>query len=416
MSPAKKKLFIYRINEIYRQSSYVTQKRAYALFVFLIIIFIILPMNIFLIYFSEENRQAFELIFSLILIEASSIISLYLLFKGKYDAAANLITLSALISLLVVLTMTMMKFIHLGNIYYLQRITYFRYTFPVIIVIAMMFCQNRWILIASIILVLSTIISYGILRYGYHVTDDIYTISVIYSFSSFVIISIISILSRRITDDAHAKLEDTINNLETTVQSRTKDLQAALDEKDIINMALNEKTFELQKLKERAEIQARTDVLTGLHNRLSFIEYSIKEIERTIRYNHPLSIIVADIDYFKKINDTFGHGEGDKTLQAVAKTMIQNLRSNDFPARIGGEEFAIILPETDLESAKPIAERIRTMLEKTVKVGENPVTCSFGIGSLRKDENSIETLLSRADTALYAAKSNGRNRVEVEAI
>lgn len=98
----------------------------------------------------------------------------------------------------------------------------------------------------------------------------------------------------------------------------------------------------------------------------------------------------------------------------MAKVIIKNLRNNDFPARIGGEEFAIILPETNLESAIILAERIRTMLEKSVKVGEQSVTCSFGIGVLHRDDISIDSLLSRADAALYVAKNNGRNRVEIE--
>lgn len=412
----KNKIFTLPLIEIYHESSYVMQKRAYALAVFLAIIFIILPLAIFLLYSNEEHAQTFELFFTLILIEVSIVTSVILLYKGKYNAAANLIVLSLLLSLLVVLAMTIVKYIYLGDMFYLQRLIYFRYTYPAIIVIAMMFCENRWILITSIILVLATIVSYFILKYEYNVTADIYTISVIFSFSSFIVIAIISILSRKITDGAHARLEDIINNLEAMVQSRTKDLKAALHEKETINVALNAKTIELEKLKKRAEIQARTDVLTGLHNRLSFMEYSIKEMQRTIRYKHPLSIILSDIDHFKVINDTYGHAEGDKALKAVATIIIQNLRNNDFPARIGGEEFAILLPETNLKSAMPIAERIRAVLEESVKVENKSVTCSFGIATLHDDDTSIDSLLSRADAALYVAKNNGRNRVEIEII
>jgi len=410
----KNKIFALPLIETYHESSYVMRKRAYALAVLLAIISIVLPIAIFLLYFSEENVQAFELFYSLILIEVSSIVSIILLYKGKYDAAANLIVFSMLFLLLTVLTMTMVKYIYLGNIFYLQRIIYFRYIYPVIIVIAMMFCRNRWILMTALILIMATLVSYFILRFAYNVTADIYTTSVIFSFSSFIVISMISILSRKITDGAHAKLEDIINNLEAKVQSRTKDLKSALDEKDVMNTALNEKTIELEKLKERAEIQARTDVLTGLHNRLSFMEYSIKEMQRTIRYKHPFSIILSDIDHFKVINDTYGHAKGDKTLKAVATIIIQNLRNNDFPARIGGEEFAILLPETNLESAMTIAERIRADLEESLKVENKPITCSFGIATLHQDDISIDSLMSRADDALYEAKNNGRNRVEIE--
>lgn len=411
----KNKLFIFGIFRIYNKSSYIIQKRAYALGMFLSIIIILLPPVIFLLYYNDEHTQAFELFFSFIVIETSSLISLFLLFKGRYNASANLAVLTMLFTLQVVLLMTLVKYIEMGNIIHLWRIIYFGYLYPVIIVVALMFCKNRWILITSIILVLSTIVPYIIVRYWYNISIDIYTTSVIYSFPTFIVISIISVISRKLTDDAHAKLEDYINNLEVMVHSRTKDLKSALDEKETANMALNEKTIELQKLKEQAEVQARTDVLTGLNNRLAFMEYSQKEVQRTIRYNHPLSLIILDIDHFKSINDTYGHAEGDKVLQGVSKIIVQCLRNNDFPARIGGEEFAIVLPETNLENATIIAERMRNMLEKKVSVGEKPVTCSFGIGFLHEKECSIDTILSRADAALYAAKNNGRNRVEVEA-
>jgi diguanylate cyclase (GGDEF)-like protein len=413
MSLIKNNVFKKYFLKIYSDSSYLIQRRAYALLYFLVLVVIIIPVFFYRLYAVKELRY-FELYFSFVTIEFASIISLLLLQKGKYNAAANLLLLSLLFSLLTVLIITPIRLIQTGNENFLLMLLYNRYMYPVIIVIAMMFCRKRWIISISIILIVSTAALYLVMDYNYNMSSSEFDTSLSFSVTAFIIISIISILSRKVTDEAHEKLENYIINLEKIVESRTRDLKSALDEKESINAVLLEKTVELKKLKESAETQARTDILTGLHNRLSFLEYSRQEINRSLRYGHPLSLIMADIDHFKSINDTYGHAEGDNALKNVAKIIVQCLRDNDFPARIGGEEFAIILPEANFEDASHIAERIRVIIEKTASVEGRPLTCSFGVGFLHENDISIDSILARTDTALYYAKNNGRNRVEIE--
>ena len=141
------------------------------------------------------------------------------------------------------------------------------------------------------------------------------------------------------------------------------------------------------------------------------IEY---EMTRADRYKHPLSLILFDIDHFKSINDTHGHQEGDSVLKAVAHVVQELVRRTDGLIRWGGEEFIVLLPETDLESALLTAERLRAAVANTpIKASheEFRVTASFGV--VEKDENtpSLETLVARADQAMYIAKHKGRNHV-----
>ncbi len=156
------------------------------------------------------------------------------------------------------------------------------------------------------------------------------------------------------------------------------------------------------------------DSLTGMHNRRS-LEISLKEeIERYKRYGHPLSMIMLDIDYFKRVNDTYGHQCGDFILQQIATTIEQNLRSHDIFARYGGEEFCCLLPETSIEQAANLAERFRQ------KISQNPycyqdtrvdVTISLGVSTLNEETTTADMLLKKADMGLYAAKNAGRNCV-----
>jgi diguanylate cyclase (GGDEF)-like protein len=157
-----------------------------------------------------------------------------------------------------------------------------------------------------------------------------------------------------------------------------------------------------------------TDPLTGLHNRRHFNSLLTKEFERSKRYNTELAVIVADLDYFKRINDSYGHASGDETLICFASILEKNLRGIDFSARYGGEEFIAALPHTDLESAIEISERIRSRLSSTqikTKSGTINATVSIGIAQLNKNDTQIDDLIIRADNALYEAKSAGRNCV-----
>ncbi|MEQ8349704.1 MAG: diguanylate cyclase [Sneathiellaceae bacterium] len=171
----------------------------------------------------------------------------------------------------------------------------------------------------------------------------------------------------------------------------------------------------LQRLAEERRVRrlADFDDLTGLHNRRRFLEGLAIELERARRYGRTLSFVAFDLDHFKSINDRHGHDVGDAVLQAVGKVLRKRLRNVDLSGRLGGEEFGILLPETGLDGARCVAEKLRADIAAT-QVGDprSPVsaTASFGIACLRAGDDS-DSLRKRADEALYEAKDGGRNRV-----
>jgi diguanylate cyclase (GGDEF)-like protein len=172
----------------------------------------------------------------------------------------------------------------------------------------------------------------------------------------------------------------------------------------------------LQEQQSQLEHLAREDALTGLANRRRFEERAKEEYLRAQRYHHPLSILLADLDHFKSINDTHGHAFGDLVLKDVGQTLLRHCRTSDLCARHGGEEFAILLPETELAEAYKVAERLCVAVRSLVfkqSSGAIHVTVSFGVSSLDHERpQSLEEILEQADQALYAAKRNGRDRVE----
>jgi diguanylate cyclase (GGDEF)-like protein/PAS domain S-box-containing protein len=166
-------------------------------------------------------------------------------------------------------------------------------------------------------------------------------------------------------------------------------------------------------LERRLEHLATTDSLTGLLNRGHFIHTAEVEMERSRRYGRAVSLLMVDIDHFKKINDTYGHMTGDWVLTAFAKLCGDCLRQQDCIARFGGEEFAILLPETDELAAVAVAERFREAVSK-LKIegaGDTLLSVSIGISGIDVSEDTLTAALDRADIALYAAKRRGRNRV-----
>ena len=172
---------------------------------------------------------------------------------------------------------------------------------------------------------------------------------------------------------------------------------------------------ELFKLKEEFKKLATVDALTDLYNRRYFTEQADKEYLRAQRYKLSLTLISIDIDHFKKINDKFGHPAGDKVLIEVAKQLKSSLRQTDVLARIGGEEFSILLPETSADEAEVFAERLR-LAQSQLRItgdwhGEIQLSVSIGISSYQQSDSNFDQIFSRADKALYQAKNSGRNRV-----
>jgi len=154
------------------------------------------------------------------------------------------------------------------------------------------------------------------------------------------------------------------------------------------------------------------DALTGIYNRRFLTTRLKEECERQQRYSRPLSLIMIDIDFFKKVNDTYGHQCGDLILKSVAAKAASVVRKTDFIARYGGEEFCCLLPETSAEAAETVAESLRTHIEKMENIFESKlikVTISLGISGFLADDTP-DTLMKRADDALYQAKHSGRNR------
>lgn len=159
---------------------------------------------------------------------------------------------------------------------------------------------------------------------------------------------------------------------------------------------------------------AATDVLTGLPNRRYFLEAANREVERVRRFGTAASLVMIDLDHFKAVNDTYGHPVGDEALRCLTQVCKKLLRQIDVIARIGGEEFAVMLPGTNESGAIAVAEKLRQAVYETpVKSGQNQfnITASLGVAEVRAVDKSVDECLARADSALYAAKHAGRNRV-----
>jgi len=170
-----------------------------------------------------------------------------------------------------------------------------------------------------------------------------------------------------------------------------------------------------QLMAEQIELRqiATTDSLTGALTRRAFEVEVTREYRRNSRYQHGLSVIVVDVDHFKKINDNYGHAAGDLVLKNVVLQLKQSLREVDFLGRMGGEEFVVGLPETDVDSATIVAERLRETIAGVAVVSDGDtinVTASFGVAGLNRADRDWKQMLGRADVALYRAKQEGRNR------
>lgn len=217
---------------------------------------------------------------------------------------------------------------------------------------------------------------------------------------------------------------------EKTNKINTKSKKKIIDEKlekniisnkhylvlDALTNLSNKVIEELEEVHKKLKEEANKDYLTNLYNKRYFDEVSHNLIEIAKRQNSPISVIMIDIDFFKNINDTYGHIVGDEVIKNIASLLIKNTRKSDIVSRFGGEEFAILLPNTNKKDAKEIAEKLRNIIEKHIIILENTkeikLTISLGVCqmNLKCDEN-ISKVIDNADIALYQAKEQGRNKV-----
>lgn len=219
-------------------------------------------------------------------------------------------------------------------------------------------------------------------------------------------------------EDMKAAVQVGLDNIAGKVQEfNDKQESSALEMRENVH-ALTTQVLQLQqeiatahKQIEQHKFQATTDPLTKLPNRSAYEERLELEYKRWIRYHHPLTVAVGDIDFFKKVNDTYGHVLGDEVLRTLAGQIKGSLRETDFVTRYGGEEFVFLLPETCEENAMIALNKLRSQIQSmrfNSEQGEFSVTMSFGISAYRQDDNA-NMAFTRADQALYAAKQQGRN-------
>jgi diguanylate cyclase (GGDEF)-like protein len=190
-------------------------------------------------------------------------------------------------------------------------------------------------------------------------------------------------------------------------------LESLLAEKELLGK-------QLQEANERLQALASTDALTGLANKRALEEALQRDLARADRDHTWLTIVISDIDFFKKVNDTYGHLTGDEVLRQVGKAFGSKLRAGDLAARYGGEEFLLILPGSNVVGGKIAAERLRRMIEGLTMLGPSgpfSITSSFGVASICGPgcAGKMKDLIAQADQALYAAKHSGRNRVVASA-
>lgn len=215
-------------------------------------------------------------------------------------------------------------------------------------------------------------------------------------------------LSNARRDDAEAELKKTLDELEERVQERTKDLKEA-------NTQLLQEIAERKRAEKALEEAARTDALTGLLNRRAMLEQLQEQVQAFHSEHKPFSLLLCDIDFFKRINDTYGHPEGDVVIKSVARHLRDTVSAASLVSRWGGEEFLLALPDTDLEGGRAVGEKIRENIRGNIYPPSNPehhATLSIGVAAYMSEQR-IEECIKHADDALYEAKRQGRDRVMV---
>jgi diguanylate cyclase (GGDEF)-like protein len=229
-------------------------------------------------------------------------------------------------------------------------------------------------------------------------TNRIILLSILFSILSLIVSFVVSMRLKRHFEMLNDSIEQRNREL--------SELNASLEDK------ISKRTEELKTAHDEMKKIAMTDTLTGIHNRYAFFTIMEIEHEKSNRYESKSSLIMFDLDYFKTINDTYGHDVGDVVLIDVVKRVGACLRKSDSFGRIGGEEFMILLPHTEIEGAVDIAERIRCSVSEHSFDPVGKVTVSMGVVQYRVDE-SMESFVKRVDIALYQAKELGRNRIEI---
>jgi diguanylate cyclase (GGDEF)-like protein len=273
------------------------------------------------------------------------------------------------------------------------------------------------------------LLRYALTRAGYDVHtagDGEEGLSAVASFDPDLIVSDIMMprmngyeLARRIRENPQTRFIPII--LQTAAGSRAEDqrlgsevgaLGFITDPTDLELLLARARTLlDFKAYLDTCEEQASTDHLTGLANRRRFERQLEREVARTARHGRPFSLITIDIDHFKLVNDTYGHEAGDDAIRSVARVLQQGTRGIDLAARIGGEEFAVILTETTLTGALEVAERLRVAVKSVEIPPVGQVAASFGVAECPSQAETARELLARADAALYEAKREGRDRV-----
>ncbi|WP_110959522.1 sensor domain-containing diguanylate cyclase [Acidovorax sp. ST3] len=203
-----------------------------------------------------------------------------------------------------------------------------------------------------------------------------------------------------------------VQQLSQSLGSMTHRLLAA---REAMEEKVRLRTLELEAANRALDLQARTDALTGLLNRRGFETQMAFAVALARRSSRPLSLITVDVDHFKRVNDTYGHEAGDEVLRRLARTLESRLRGSDVVARLGGEEFVALLPDTDLNGAQSIAQALVAAMAEQQDPVVGTITVSAGVATMRGAEDNGAAMLRRGDAALYEAKGQGRNRVCVEA-
>lgn len=273
------------------------------------------------------------------------------------------------------------------------------------------------------------LLEFALTRAGYQVRtahDGEEGLAAIISFDPDLIVSDIMMprmngyeLARRVRENPQTRFIPII--LQTAAGSRAEDqrlgsevgaLGFITDPTDLDLLLARARTLlDFKSYLDTCEEQASTDHLTGLANRRRFERQLEREVARTARHGRPFSLITIDIDHFKQVNDTYGHEAGDEAIKTLARVLQQGTRGIDLAARIGGEEFAVILTETNLSGAVEVAERLRVTLKSTEIQSVGQIAASFGVAECPSQAETARELVARADAALYEAKREGRDRV-----